>query len=172
MILTQDWESLCSLNFKSHNFQTESHLKRVTPTNRGSTTLSFLVLQLRSLLRTLWIQNPAYVKQCIQQEAKIFCARPSNWTYVWNWHKQVFFGTKDFLHSANLQATIQAAGLLRVPPKSVFKQLLLGTGLWQHAKNEHLPQVSQWVEECQVQERAAEQLATHSIRAWDRHRYA
>ena len=42
-----------SLNFKSHNFQTESHFKRVAPTYRGSTTLSFLVLQLRSMLRTL-----------------------------------------------------------------------------------------------------------------------
>jgi hypothetical protein len=36
------------------------------------------------------------------------------------------------LHSANLQATIQAAGFLRVPPKSPFKKLLLGTGLWRH----------------------------------------
>ncbi len=43
-------------------------------------------------------------------------------------------GTKKFLHSANLQATIQAAGFLRVPPKSLFKKLLLGTGLWQYAK--------------------------------------
>ncbi len=43
MILTQDWESLCSLNFKSHNFQTESHFnfKCVAPTYRRSTTLSF-----------------------------------------------------------------------------------------------------------------------------------
>jgi hypothetical protein len=38
------------------------------------------------------------------------------------------------LHSANLQATIQAAGFLRVLPKSLFKKLLLGTGLWQYAK--------------------------------------
>ncbi len=37
------------------------------------------------------------------------------------------------MHSANLQATIQAAGFLRVPPKSSFKKLWLGTGLWQHA---------------------------------------
>jgi hypothetical protein len=43
-----------------------------------------------------------------------------------------FFGTKKFLHSANLQATIQAAGFLRVPPKSPFKKLLLGTGLWRY----------------------------------------
>jgi hypothetical protein len=45
-----------------------------------------------------------------------------------------FFGTKKFLHSANLQATIQAAGFLQVPPRSSFKKLLLGTGLWQHTK--------------------------------------
>jgi hypothetical protein len=38
------------------------------------------------------------------------------------------------LHSANLQATIQAAGFVQVPPKSSFKKLLLGTGLWQYAK--------------------------------------
>ncbi len=39
------------------------------------------------------------------------------------------------MHSANLQATtIQAAGFQRVLPKSPFKKLLLGTGLWQYAK--------------------------------------
>jgi hypothetical protein len=45
-----------------------------------------------------------------------------------------FFGTKIFLHSLNLQATIQAAGFLQVLPKSSFKKPLLGTGLWHHAK--------------------------------------
>jgi hypothetical protein len=45
-----------------------------------------------------------------------------------------FSGTKKFLHSAHLQATIQAAGFLQVPPKSSFKKLLLGTGLWKHTK--------------------------------------
>jgi hypothetical protein len=44
------------------------------------------------------------------------------------------FGTKKFLHSANLQAAISTAGFLRVLPKSSFKTLLLGTGLWHHAK--------------------------------------
>jgi hypothetical protein len=47
---------------------------------------------------------------------------------------EFFFGTKKYLHSANLQATIQVAGFLRVLPKSSYKKLLLGTGLWQHAK--------------------------------------
>jgi hypothetical protein len=36
------------------------------------------------------------------------------------------------LHSANLQPTIQAAGFLQVLPKSPFKKLLLGTGLWHY----------------------------------------
>jgi hypothetical protein len=44
------------------------------------------------------------------------------------------FGTKKILHSANLQAIIQVAGFLRVPSKSPFKKLLLGTGLWQYTK--------------------------------------
>ncbi len=43
---------ICSLNFKSHNFQTESHFKLVALTYWGSTTLSFLVLQLCLRLRT------------------------------------------------------------------------------------------------------------------------
>jgi hypothetical protein len=51
-----------------------------------------------------------------------------------NWHKRGFFGTKKVSHSANLQATISTAGFLQVPPKSSFKKLLLGTGLWHHAK--------------------------------------
>ncbi len=38
------------------------------------------------------------------------------------------------MHSAKLQAAISTAGFLQVPPKSSFKKLLLGTGLWHHAK--------------------------------------
>ncbi len=45
-----------------------------------------------------------------------------------------FLGIKNFLHSANLQATIPMAGFLRVPLKSPFKKLLLGTKFWQHTK--------------------------------------
>jgi hypothetical protein len=53
---------------------------------------------------------------------------------VQNRHKQVFSETKKFLHSVNLQATIQVAGFLQVPPKSSLKKLLLSTRLWHHAK--------------------------------------
>ena len=38
------------------------------------------------------------------------------------------------MHSANLQAAISMAGFLQVLPKSSFKKILLGTGLWQQAK--------------------------------------
>ncbi len=38
------------------------------------------------------------------------------------------------MHSANLHSAILTAGFLRVLPKSSFKKLLLGTGLWHHAK--------------------------------------
>ncbi len=77
-----DWESLCSLNFKSHNFQTESYCKRDAPTYRGSTTLSFLVLQLCLTLKTLWIQNPAHVKQYVLRETYFFCTCPKPFTGV------------------------------------------------------------------------------------------
>jgi hypothetical protein len=63
-----------------------------------------------------------------------FVTRPSNWLFVRNRHKRVVLGTKKFLDSANLQAAISMAGFPRVPPKSSFKKLLLGTGLWHHAK--------------------------------------
>jgi hypothetical protein len=53
---------------------------------------------------------------------------------VQNQHNKFFSGTKKILQSVNLQATTQVAGFLRVLLKSSFKKLLLGTGLWQHAK--------------------------------------
>jgi hypothetical protein len=44
------------------------------------------------------------------------------------------------------QATIQAAGFIRVPLKSSFKTLVISTRLWQYAKNEYYHQGSQWVD--------------------------
>jgi hypothetical protein len=79
--------------------------------------------------KTLLMLSSAFSKR-----PKFFCTRASNWSYVRNRHKQVFWGTKKFLHSANLQATIRMAGFLQVPPKSSFKKLQPGTGLWQHTK--------------------------------------
>jgi hypothetical protein len=52
---------ICSLNFKSQNFQTESHFKCVAFTYRGSTTLGFLVLQLRLTLRTVMQMESTYM---------------------------------------------------------------------------------------------------------------
>ncbi len=74
------------------------------------------------------------LSSAFRERPKFVCTRPSNWLYVRNRHKQFFFGTKKILHSANLQATIWAAGFLQIPPKSSFKKLLLGTGHWQYTK--------------------------------------
>jgi hypothetical protein len=70
-----------------------------------------------------------------------FCVRPNflyqtiqSVVHAESAQARFFSGTKIILHSANLQATIQVAGFLRVPPKSSFKKLLLGTRLWQYAK--------------------------------------
>jgi hypothetical protein len=81
------------------------------------------------------LNSKPYSRQVVLLErGQTFVTRPSNRPYVWNRHKQVVLGTKKFLHSANLQAAISTAGFLRVPPKSSFKKLLLGTRLWHHAK--------------------------------------
>ncbi len=129
------WCFICSLNFMSHNFQTESHLKCVTPTYRGSTTLSFLSSSYAQHLghfefKTLLMSSSAFSErpnfflyQTIQLVIRVESAQAS-----------FFSGTKKFLHSVKLQATTQMAGFLWVLPKSFFKKLLLGTGLWQHAK--------------------------------------
>jgi hypothetical protein len=61
-----------------------------------------------------------------------FCTRASNWLYVRNQHKQVFWDQEIFAF-CDLQAAIPMAGFLRVPPKSSFEKLLLGTGLLQYA---------------------------------------
>jgi hypothetical protein len=43
-------------------------------------------------------------------------------------------GTKTFTLCKVFQATTQAVGFLRVPPRFPFKRLVLSTTLWQHAK--------------------------------------
>ncbi len=43
----------------------------------GSTTLLSVVCLLSRMLRTLWIQNPAFIEQCILQRLIFFCTRPS-----------------------------------------------------------------------------------------------
>ncbi len=48
---------------------------------------------------------------------------------------RVFLGPRNFwICELIFQATIQVARFLQVPPKSLFKRLVLSTGLWQHAK--------------------------------------
>jgi hypothetical protein len=112
----------------------ESLFKRTTSTYRGSTTLSFFSPCYALCLGHFEFKTLLTSRSAFSKRPTFFCTRSSNWLYMRNWHKQVFFFTKKILHSAKLQATIQMAGFLRVPPKSSFKKLLLGTGLWQHAK--------------------------------------
>ncbi len=134
---------ICSLNFKSHNFQTESHYKCVAPTYRGSATLSFLVLQLYSTLRTLWIQNPAHVKQCVLQEAKNFLyqtiqsvvrAESAQTIFYFFWDQEIFAFCKSSSH--------HSSGWLPMSSAKVFFQ---ETTAWYRTlaihQNEYLPQV-------------------------------
>jgi hypothetical protein len=74
------------------------------------------------MLSSAFSERPKFLYQTTQSVVRAESAQASFW------------GTKKFLHCANLQAAIPMAGFLRVPPKSSFKKLLLGTGLWQYAK--------------------------------------
>ncbi len=74
------------------------------------------------MLSSAFCKRPEFLYQTIQS---VICVESA---------QAIFFFTKKFLHSENLQATIPTAGFLQVLPKSTFKKLLLGTGLWQHAK--------------------------------------
>jgi hypothetical protein len=97
---------ICNLSFKSHNFQTESPFKHGALTYRGSTTLSYFSPCYALCLGHFEFKTLLTLSSAFSKRPKFFCTRPSNWSYVWIWHKQVMFGAKKFLHSANLQATI------------------------------------------------------------------
>jgi hypothetical protein len=90
---------ICSLNLKSHDFQTESPFKRGAPTYRGSTTLSFFcpcyALCLGHFeIKTLLTSSSAFSKS--SKRPKFFCARISNRSYMQNRHKQVFWDQEIF----------------------------------------------------------------------------
>ncbi len=73
------------------------------------------------------------LSSAFSERPKFFCTRPSNQLYLQNQHKQVLFWDQENF-AFRLQATIQVAVFIGVLPKTSFKKLLLGTGLWQHAK--------------------------------------
>jgi hypothetical protein len=91
----------------------------------------------------------------------IFCTRPSNRVYVWNGHKQEIFWDQEFLRFVIFFSSYHSSGWVPTSSAEVFVQEAHAQ-YWTLAarQNEYYPQVSQWVEEFQVQERAAEQLAT------------
>ncbi len=89
---------ICRPLLKSQNFQrVQPHMSSYT--YLGSITYLFVVRLLSRMLRTLWVQNPAFIKQCILQRQFFFCTRPSNWLYVQNQHKQEIW-RPEISHSA------------------------------------------------------------------------
>ncbi len=116
-------------------FQTKSLAKRVTSTCIGCTTFWFLSTYLAECLghfefKTLFTSSSSFC------EGQKFSApgHPTGCTCGVGTIES-FFWDQEFLCSASFfQATIQAAGFLQVPPKSLFKRLVLSTGLWQHTK--------------------------------------
>ncbi len=87
---------ICNLNFKSHNFQTESPFKHVAPTYRGSPSLSFFSPWDALCLGHFEFKILLMLSSALSKRPKCFCTRPSNWLYMWDWHKQVFLGPRFF----------------------------------------------------------------------------
>ncbi len=113
---------ICRPNFKSHNFWTESLFKHVSFTYRGSTTLHFLVCLQCLMLRTLWIQDPAHVKQCVLQRPIFFCTGPSNWWYVRIQQKQEFFFWNQEIFALYKFLSHHSSGWVPMSPTKVFFQ--------------------------------------------------
>ncbi len=163
---------ICSLNFKSHNFQTESPFKHVAPTYRWSTTLSFCSPCYTLCLghfefKTLLTSSSAFSKR-----PKYFCTKPSNRSYVRNRHKPAFFlGPRFFCILQIFKLPFKQLGSYK------FHQSLLSRNSCLVPDSGSMPkwvppQVSWWVDGCRVWERAAEQPATHSIRTCGWHCHA
>ncbi len=130
-----------NLNFKSRNFQTESPFKHVPHTYRGSTTLSFFSPCYAQRLghfefKTLLTSSSAFSKR-----RKFFCTRPSNRSYVRNWHKQCFLGPINFCILQIFKPPFERLG--SYSSTEVFFQ---ETPAWYRTlaarQNEYLPQVS------------------------------
>ncbi len=85
------------------------------------------------MLRTLWIQKPAFVGQCHFLRSWFFSV-PGHTT-----NRTCGIGifesrTKTFALCKFLSATMQATWSLQILLRSLFKRLVLGTTIWQHAK--------------------------------------
>jgi hypothetical protein len=86
------------------------------------------------MLKTLWIQYPAFVKQCAFWEAK-FIPVPGHPTSCTCKIGSQESRTKTFSLHKFSTTTMQATWFLQVQAlASTFKRLVLGTTLWQHIK--------------------------------------
>ncbi len=162
---------ICNLNFKSHNFQTESIFKHVAPNYRGNTTFIFFSPYYALRLGHFEFKTLLMLSSAFSKRQKCFCTRPSNWSYVRNRHKWVFWDHEIFAfcepsshHSSSWVPTSST--------KVFFQETLAWYRTLAARPNEYLPQVSWRVEGCRVQERAAVTLAAHSVRTCSWHHHA
>ncbi len=106
------------------------------------------------MLRTPWIQNPVHVQQCILWRPQFFCTRPSNRSYMQNWHKQEFFlGPRMFTLFESFSSHC-SSGWVPTSSAKVFVQDARAH-FWTLAacQNANYPQGSWWVIEFKMQER-------------------
>jgi hypothetical protein len=141
---------ICNLNFKSHDFQTESPFKHVAPTYRGSTTLSFFSPCYALCLGHFEFKTLLTLSSVFSKRSKIFFTRPSNWSYMRNLHKQVFLGPRIFCILQFFKPPFERLGSYK------FLQSLLSRNSCLVPDSGSTPR---------VQERAAFTPAGHSVRA-------
>ncbi len=118
---------LCNLAFVDQSLSLIIFKQRVCSnmlpyTYLGSTTLLFFVRLLSRMLRTLWIQNPAFVKQCVLRRPKlVFCTRPSHWSYIRICHKQEYL-RPEILLSAKFFSSHHTSGPVSMSFAKIFVQ--------------------------------------------------
>ncbi len=132
-----------------------------------SATLLFVVRLLSRMLRTLWIQNPAFFKQCIlQRPKKTVPGHPVGRTCGISTSKK--FGDWKFCILRFFFSSHHTSGLVSTSSTKIYNQ---ETHAEYHTlaacQDEYHPQDSQTTQYFQVHERAAEQLTTHPVRPTD-----
>ncbi len=97
------------------------------------------------MLRTLWIQNPAHIEQCVLQEANFFCTRPSSRSYVRNWHKQELFWNQEIFALCKLLSHYSINWVSTSPVEVFFQETPAKNRTLALRQNEYCPQVSRWL---------------------------
>ncbi len=162
---------ICNINFKSHNFQTESPFECVAPTYRGSTTLSFSTPCYALCLGQFEFKTLLTLSSAFSKRSKFFCTRPSNRLYLRIWHKQVFLDQEVFVFCKSSSHHL-SGWVPRSSTKVFFQETPARYRTLAACQIEYLPQVSWCIEGCRVWERAAVPPAIHSVRTCGWHHHA